>query len=63
MGLITAAAVVGTEPVEPEAPPDIELLEFLGSWETTSGEWVDPTLWIDEAEAPAEPPGENKHDQ
>ena len=25
-----------------ETEPDIGLLEFLGEWETTSGEWIDP---------------------
>ena len=24
--------------------PSMELLEFLGSWETDDGEWVDPML-------------------
>lgn len=28
--------------------PDLEFLEFLGSWETDSGEWVDPTLFLEE---------------
>ena len=23
--------------------PSLEFLEFLGTWETSSGEWVDPT--------------------
>ncbi len=25
-----------------EAPPPLELLEFLGQWETDDGEWIDP---------------------
>lgn len=25
--------------------PSMELLEFLGSWETDDGEWVDPMLF------------------
>jgi len=24
------------------ATPDLELLEFLGSWETSDGQWIDP---------------------
>jgi len=28
--------------------PDLELLEFLGSWETESGEWIDPNLFLEE---------------
>lgn len=27
---------------EPDAAPDVELLEFLGEWETDEGELVDP---------------------
>ena len=26
-----------------EAPPSMELLEFLGDWELEDGEWFDPT--------------------
>ncbi len=26
-----------------EQEPDMELLEFLGEWETEDGEWLDPT--------------------
>lgn len=30
-------------PPEPPIPPvPIELLEFLGEWETAEGEWIDP---------------------
>lgn len=25
-----------------ETLPDMELLEFIGEWETESGEWIDP---------------------
>ena len=25
--------------------PSLQLLEFLGEWETESGEWVDPELF------------------
>lgn len=25
-----------------EMPPPLELLEFLGQWETDDGEWIDP---------------------
>ena len=28
-------------------PPSIELLEFLGEWETQDGNWVDPTEFKD----------------
>lgn len=28
-----------------ETPPDMELIEFLGGWETKNGEWVDPVIF------------------
>ena len=37
----------GTEPrataEETETGPSMEFLEFLGTWESSDGEWVDPT--------------------
>lgn len=32
------------EPPRPDAP-SLELLEFLGDWETEEGEWVGPAEW------------------
>lgn len=33
---------------DPEQPlPNLELLEFLGSFETNSGEWVDPIQFLE----------------
>ena len=29
-------------------PPDLEFLEFLGSFETDSGEWIEPSSMLDE---------------
>jgi hypothetical protein len=29
-------------PVRGEETPSVELLEFLGEWETSQGQWVDP---------------------
>ena len=57
MGLIIAVLIAGhapaaaqgegaTEPDHQEIldpAPTIELLEFLGEWETEEGHWVDPT--------------------
>ena len=49
---------------EADPPPDMALLEFLGSWETENGEWVNPILLdnglveaavMPEAEAPSVP--------
>jgi len=36
-----AADQHGTD-AQAEAPPPLELLEFLGQWETVNGEWMDP---------------------
>ncbi|GEM_PF-2021265 len=43
-------------------PSDMDLIEFLGGWETEDGQWVDPALLDavfaeegDEQEEPAEP--------
>lgn len=30
-------------------PPDLELLEFLGQWQTPQGQWMDPTQFADPA--------------
>ena len=29
-------------PLEDAEMPSLELLEFLGDWETDDGEWIDP---------------------
>lgn len=34
--------------------PSIELLEFLGDWETRDGEWLDPLQLLDEIKAEAQ---------
>ena len=31
--------------------PSLELLEFLGNWETKDGEWLDPVELLEELEA------------
>lgn len=57
-----------------DPPPDMEMLEFLGRFETANGRWLDP-LSLDERVAepartapqeprpqPKEPPEEKRHD-
>ena len=39
----------------PRETPSVELLEFLGEWETADGKWVDPTTLEGATAAP--PPG------
>lgn len=58
-----------TEP-EPEKPanpegvkeseePSMEMLEFLGSWETEKGQWIDPQE-LEEITLPEQEYGENE---
>ena len=48
-----------------EPPPDLELIEFLGSFTTKDGELVDPTGWIadDEYLAVAAPKQRSKEEE
>lgn len=41
LGCVPILSPAGEEDGEP-AQPDMELIEFLGTWETADGEWVDP---------------------
>ena len=47
--LILMAALPETAVAETEAEdtPSMELLEFLGEWETKEGEWIDQSLLVD----------------
>ena len=47
MGLLAIIAMAEPDPEESAPPPDTELLEFLGSWETASGEWLDPAVFAE----------------
>ncbi len=62
VGLVVAIAA--TEPqIETSDPlPDMELLEFLGEWETVSGKWIDPTALADDSEVLTKPQQEENHD-
>jgi hypothetical protein len=42
-------AVAADGEKQPQPPPSLELLEFLGSWENGHGEWVDPTQFADDS--------------
>jgi hypothetical protein len=50
--LLTGLLAAGSSAPPPE-PADLEMLEFLGSFETQGGKWVDP-LSLDDRE-PEEP--------
>ena len=47
LGLMSLAPA-GAEDVAEE--PSMELLEFLGDWETQDGEWLDPLQLLEEIE-------------
>lgn len=44
---------------EPETMPDLELLEFLGEWETDDGELIDP-LSLERTAGPGPSSGESR---
>lgn len=46
--LLTGLLAAGTT-IPPTKPPDMEILEFLGSFETQGGQWLDP-LSLDDRE-------------
>ncbi len=51
------AAVLAGEPKtgQNEAAPSLELLEFLGAWETPEGQWVDPLSLVGDGDGKAAP--------
>ncbi len=49
---LTAGAVMAEENASgAEVPPSMELLEFLGDFETPEGEWLDPMMLVGEGES------------
>ena len=40
--LMVMALLILASPLRAEDVPDIDLLEYLGSWESVNGEYVDP---------------------
>jgi hypothetical protein len=44
--ILTSLLATGTAPAD---APDPDLLEFLGSFETRDGRWLDPTILDDNA--------------
>ena len=47
MMLMTSPAMA--KDAQPLSDQDLEFLEFLGSWETEDGEWVNPIDFIEES--------------
>jgi len=52
LAVVLLAPVVAAAPRDEEPLPDMDFLEFLGSWQTRDGQWVDP-LQVEDL-----PPGE-----
>ena len=42
LGGLLITQVVTASPRDAEPSPDMEFLEFLGSWQTHDGKWIDP---------------------
>ena len=62
MALCVAGAAQAAPEKSNDAPPSLELLEFLGEWQTSKGELIDP-LQLQEVETPDANPKVNKGDQ
>ena len=41
--LMMALVMLIAVPAQAEEIPDMEMLEYLGNWEMTNGEYIDPT--------------------
>jgi hypothetical protein len=57
--LFTGLLATGSSNPPPE-PADLEMLEFLGSFETKDGKWVDPVSLDDRAPEKPQPAREEK---
>jgi hypothetical protein len=42
LSMILFSPLLQAETQEDDEAPSLELLEFLGEWETSDGEWIDP---------------------
>lgn len=54
--LLPAATLFAEEPTT----PDLDLLEFIGSWELDDGQWYNP---VESREAPAEDSGSHSSEE
>ena len=62
LGLCIAGAAQAAPEKSNDPLPSLELLEFLGEWQTSKGEPIDP-LQLQEPELPDESPKVKKGDQ
>lgn len=57
-----AVGIAEAAPTPPAEEPDLELLDFLGSWQDEDGHWVDPfTITNDQAPQPSAEPKPNRN--
>jgi hypothetical protein len=52
MLVLTTTTLPAAEQHADDTVPDIELLEFLGSWQTPEGDYLDPLILAEETTAP-----------
>ncbi len=45
--IILVSLVFSMSTFAEEETPSIDLLEFLGDWETQGGQWIDPTQFVE----------------
>ncbi len=48
IALVCGTATVEAREDSPPSRPDLEFLEFLGSWEMEDGQWIDPLELMDQ---------------
>ncbi len=60
---LLAAAPSMADSAPPDPAPPVEMLEFLGKWETAKGESVDPAQFADAATETDKPSEDKKHEQ
>jgi hypothetical protein len=60
---LLAASSSAANAAPPEPAPPMEMLEFLGNWETAKGESVDPAQFADAASVTDKPSEDNQHDK
>jgi len=58
--LFTGLLAAGSGNPPPPEPADLEMLEFLGSFETRDGKWVDPLSLNDREPEKTKPAREEK---
>ncbi len=59
--LLAATAQAASEPATRPEEPDVDVLDFLGSWQNDDGRWMDPFKIAEEL--PARAGAESKTDQ